>query len=146
MSKAHFNELTLDSAAHLLRSNPDEAAAIEWLKTAPDGVVLEAVGGSYTGYARIATNTGLQTVLGWPGHESQWRGGYEEMGSRQQDIETIYTISNWEETKRFLATYDIRYVVVGGLERASYNLKEEKFQRYLEPVFSKGNTTIFLVP
>ena len=143
MSKANFDNLTLDSAAHI---HQDEAAAIAWLRSAPDGVILEAVGGSYTGYARISTNTGLPTVLGWPGHESQWRGGYEEIGARQGDIEAIYTISNWEETKRFLGLYDVRYVVVGMLEETTYTVNREKFEHYLEPVFTQGGMRIYLVP
>ncbi len=137
---------TLDSAAYLERSNPDEAAAIEWLKSAPDGIVLEAVGGSYTGYARISTNTGLQTVLGWPGHESQWRGGYEEIGSRQSDIETIYTATDWVSTKTILDQYQVDYVYIGMLERSTYTVSEEKFQRYLELVFSNGAVNIYAVP
>lgn len=137
---------TLDGAAHITRGNPDEAAAIGWLQRAPDGVILEAVGGSYTGYARISTNSGLPTVLGWPGHESQWRGGYAEMGSRRQDIELIYTASDWHTTKALLDQYQVRYVVVGLLEKSTYLVDEAKLQRYLEPVFSLGEITIYLVP
>ena len=137
---------TLDGAAHITRSNPDEAAAIVWLQSAPDGIVLEAVGGSYTGYARISTNSGLPTLLGWPGHEAQWRGGYAEMGSRQKDIEMIYTTSDWDTTKAFLDHYQVRYVVVGLLEKSTYHVDETKFQHFLEPVFSQGATTIYLVP
>ncbi len=144
MSKQNPNTpLTLDSAAHL---HPDEAAAVAWLQKAPDGVLLEAVGGSYTGYARISTYSGLPTVLGWPGHESQWRGGYEEMGTRQQDIETMYTSPDWEQTKELLARYNVRYVIVGGLERSTYRVDERKFQRYLTPAFSQGEITVYLVP
>ena len=137
---------TLDSAAHIARSNQDEAAAIAWLQSAPDGVIAEAVGGSYTGYARISTNTGLPTVLGWPGHESQWRGGYEEMGSRQSDIEMIYTSSDWQTTKALLDQYQIRYIYVGHLERATYHIDELKFQRFFQPVFNQGDVTIYAVP
>ena len=144
MSKQNPNTpLSLDSAAYL---HPDEAAAITWLQSAPDGVLLEAVGGSYTGYARISTHSGLPTVLGWPGHEAQWRGGYEEMGTRQQDVEIMYTSPDWSQTKTLLERYDVRYVVVGGLERATYRVDEQKFQRYLTPVFSQGEITIYLMP
>ena len=137
---------TLDSSAYIQNSNADEAAAIEWLKSAPDGIVLEAVGGSYTDYARISTNTGLQTVLGWPGHESQWRGGYEEIGSRQSDIETIYVANDWSTTQALLEKYQVVYVYVGQLERSTYLVNEEKFQRYLKRVFSQGFTTVYTVP
>ena len=137
---------TLDSAAYIEYSNPDEAAAIAWLKSAPDGVVLEAVGGSYSGYARISTNTGLQTVLGWPGHESQWRGGYTEMGSRQSDIERIYTSNDWATTQELLKKYNVKYIYIGQLERTSYLVNEEKFQRHLTQVFLQGNSVIYAMP
>ena len=138
--------LTLDSAAYIARSNPEEANAITWLQSAPDGIIVEAVGGSYTGYARISTNTGLQTVLGWPGHESQWRGGGEEIGSRQADIETLYTSSDWVTAQMIIDTYSIRYIYVGHLERTTYFVDEGKFERFLEPVFNQGSVTIYEVP
>ncbi|MBT3338986.1 MAG: hypothetical protein HN855_09390 [Anaerolineae bacterium] len=137
---------TLDGAAHITRNAPDEAAAIAWLQNTPDGVILEAVGGSYTGYARISTNSGLPTVLGWPGHESQWRGGYNEIGSRQADVEMIYTATDWETTKKLLAQYNVDYVYVGALERSTYSVNEGKFQRYLELVFSESLVNIYAVP
>lgn len=136
---------TLDSAAYA-QNNPDEAAALIWLQNAPDGILLEAVGGSYTGYARISTLSGYPTVLGWPGHEAQWRGGYEEMGSRQTDIETIYTATDWVTTQTLLEKYQVDYVFVGQLEGNTYLVNEGKFQRYLKPVFSQGFTTIYAVP
>ncbi|MDZ4160157.1 MAG: DUF2298 domain-containing protein, partial [Anaerolineaceae bacterium] len=46
--------LTLDGTAAIARHNPDEMAAIEWLRTAPYGTIAEAIGGSYSGYARIS--------------------------------------------------------------------------------------------
>ena len=58
---------TLDDFDRIKRENPDEAAAIEFLRTVPDGVIAEAVGDGYSAYARIATYTGLQTVLGLDG-------------------------------------------------------------------------------
>ncbi|MFN2175076.1 MAG: DUF2298 domain-containing protein [Anaerolineales bacterium] len=149
---------TLDSTSYLENSNPDEMAAINWLKTAPFGVVAEAVsysGGSYTGYARIATHTGLPSVLGWIGHENQWRGGNIEIGSRQGDIERLYCSQEWTEIKPILDVYNIRYVVIGSLERSTYQpnqsscptgLEETKFHQFLVPVFQSGGVTIFENP
>lgn len=149
------SKLTLDSAAYLVDSSPDELAAINWLGTAPGGVIAEAVsptGGSYTNYARISTHSGLPAVLGWMGHESQWRGGNTEMGSRQSDIERLYCSWHWEETKQILDDYNIRYVVLGSLERTTYQknqgscasgLDESKFYKYLVPVFKQGSITIY---
>ena len=56
---------TLDGTAYLARNNPDEVAAMAWLRQAPLGVVAEAIGGSYTQFARMAVNSGQPTVLGW---------------------------------------------------------------------------------
>lgn len=136
---------TLDDFARLQRENADEAAAIAWLRSAPDGILAEAVGGSYSQYARFSTYTGLPTVLGWPGHESQWRGGYAEQGTRQADIELLYTTPDWQTAYSILQKYNIRYVVVGGLERSTYLLQETKFIRYLRPVFQQGGVTIYAV-
>jgi len=80
----------LDGAAYFEQQSPDDMAGIRWLRDAPPGVVVEAVGSSYSEYGRVATLSGQPNVLGWPGHESQWRGGSAEMGSRQPDIELIY--------------------------------------------------------
>ena len=131
-------DLSLDGTAFIGDYAPDDLVAIYWLRQAPDGVIVEAVGGSYSGFARMATHSGLPNVLGWPGHESQWRGGATEMGSREADIETIYQSSRWEETQGLLIRYDVRYVVVGNMERGKYKVYDEKFNQHLLPVFSQG--------
>jgi uncharacterized membrane protein len=129
----------------MVQQNHDEAAALRWLQHAPDGVVAEAIGGSYSGYARVSTLTGLPTVLGWPGHESQWRGGYEEQGSRQGDVEMLYATADWQTASEIIARYNIRYIFVGGLERGE-PLQEEKFQSHLRVAFQQGTVTIYVVP
>ena len=139
-------DLSLDGIAYIGNYAPDDLTAIYWLRQAPDGVIVEAVGGSYSGYARMSTHSGMPNVLGWPGHESQWRGGAEEMGSREADIETIYQSSRWEDTQFFLSRYNVRYVVIGNMERGKYRVYEEKFIKHLVPVFSQGNTVIYEVP
>jgi len=139
-------EWNLDGAAYLQRYNPDDYAGIEFLKNAPYGVVAEAIGGSYSGFARVATFSGLPNVLGWPGHESQWRGGAAEMGSREGDIERLYRTSNWNEALEILAQYHIRYVFVGSLERSSLRVNEAKFQSRLKTVFQQGQVVIYEVP
>ena len=136
----------LDGTAYFEIQNPDEMAAIEWLKTAPPGVVLEAVGGSYSSFGRVSTMSGKPTVLGWPGHESQWRGGSREMGSRQSDVEHIYRSAGWEDVEELLRKYNVKYVFVGSLERSSYGVNETKFMLHLTPVFEQGQVIIYEVP
>ncbi|MBI2331763.1 MAG: hypothetical protein HYU84_06335 [Chloroflexi bacterium] len=136
----------LDDFARVQRENADDAAGIEFLLTQPEGVIAEAIGGSYSYYGRIATYTGYPTVMGWPGHESQWRGGNELHGSRQQDIEALYSTARWDEAKAIIEHYNIRYIFIGNLERTTMRVNEEKFSMYLTPVFQQGSTIIYKVP
>jgi uncharacterized membrane protein len=113
------------------------------------GVVAEAVGpnnASYVDYAHISTYSGLPTVMGWMGHEGQWRGSYEGFVQREFDIRSLYETSSWEEATAILDRYDIRYVFIGTLERRTYQVAEGKFQQYLQPVFEQGGATIYFVP
>ncbi len=138
---------TLDDFDRVRRENPDEAAALEFLQTVPNGVVAEAVGGSYQSeYARVATYTGLQNVLGWPGHESQWRGGAEPQGTRSEDIVTLYVTPHWDTAKAVIDRYDIRYIFVGATEYASMPVKEEKFRAHLKIIFQQGSVTVYEAP
>ena len=102
-------------------SAPGDPGAIDWLREhAPSGsVVLEAVGDDYSafGHARISTFTGLPTVMGWPGHELQW--GHDP-GSAAQEVDRIYREPDAAAARALLEPYDVRYVVVGPLERADY--------------------------
>jgi uncharacterized membrane protein len=136
------SRITLDSTALM----PAEQQAVEWLEDAPFGVVVEAVGGSYTGYARVSTHSGLPGVLGWPGHELQWRGGTLEIGSREPDIERLYSARNWEEAEQVIQQYNIRYIFLGGLERSTYRPDEELFRRNLPVGFANEQVIVFTVP
>ncbi|MEK6753269.1 MAG: DUF2298 domain-containing protein [Chloroflexota bacterium] len=141
-----FYGYTLDDFDRVQRDTPEEAAAIQFLLTAPDGIVAEAIGDGYSGYARISMFTGLQTVLGWPGHEAQWRGTSEPQGSRREDIERLYTTPRWDEAQSIIEQYNIRYIYIGVLERVSMPVNEEKFQLHLTPVFQQGGTVIYEAP
>lgn len=149
---------TLDSTAYLWRQSPNEMQAILWLSRAPLGTVAEAVsptGGSYTQYARVGTLSGQPIVLGWVGHESQWRGGAREIGSRQADLARLYCSRSLEEALQIVEQYRIRYIFVGDLERTTYHpgddgcpggLYEAKFQRAFTPVFQAGQVIIYQTP
>ncbi len=140
---------TLDDFARIERYNPDQAAATLWLRSASYGTIAEAVpdaGGSYTNYARISEYTGLPAVLGWVGHEDQWRGSRAPQGTRQADLATLYTTPNWQTAQQIIQRYGIKYIYVGDLERSTYNVQESKFQRNLVTAFKQGNVTIYEVP
>jgi YYY domain-containing protein len=135
--------LSLDATRYL---SPDEAAAVAWLREQPLAALAEAVGGQYSAYARYATTSGQPGVLGWPGHEGQWRGDSVDFWPRRDDIERLYSGGNWQDAKAILDRYEVRYLVVGALERNAYPVNEAKFQSNLEIGFQNASVTIYLVP
>ncbi|HET9223660.1 MAG TPA: DUF2298 domain-containing protein, partial [Roseiflexaceae bacterium] len=135
-------------------ATPEGVAAIAWLRDHAPGnaVVLEAVGGSYSGegYGGVSAASGLATVLGWPGHEDQWRGGdptvRAQIGPREQDVKTIYSTPNVDEARALLNKYKVDYVYVGQLERNAFPPESlAKFDQIGSPVFREGDVTIYLV-
>jgi len=140
--------LSLDGKREFMLSAGDEMKAAEWLADAPLGVMTEAIsdtGGSYTTYNSISTFSGMPTVLGWVGHEAQWRGGYEEIGSRQADVRELYSTSKWERAQAIIDMYNIRYIVLGNTERSTYQVDQNKFDEYLEKVFDSQTVDIYEV-
>jgi len=152
------NKWTLDGTAYMQSSSYDEMQAIEWLKAAPHGVIAEAVpetGGSYTQYARVSTISGKPAVLGWVGHENQWRGKSDALGTRQEDLYRLYCSRDWEIAQEILNKYNIRYIFIGQLERSTYipgspacpvGIMENKFDLYLNPVYQQGSVIIYENP
>jgi YYY domain-containing protein len=133
---------------------PEGAAAIAWLRAnAPgDAVILEAVGDDYNvnGGNAVSASTGLATVLGWAGHEQQWRGGdppsYAQIDVRRADIATIYNAGDLEQARALLKKYGVDYIYVGTAEQATYGqLDLNKLSQLGEQVFQQGNVTIYQV-
>ena len=140
---------TLDGAVQFERDYPDDALAVRWLQSAPLGVLAEAVGPSYASYqdfAHISTYSGLPTVMGWGGHELQWRGTSNGFSPREQDMRRLYETNSWDEARSILEKYDIRYVYIGTLERSTYRVNEAKFQQILQAAFQSGGVVIYTVP
>ncbi|MBI2755498.1 MAG: hypothetical protein HYX52_02195 [Chloroflexi bacterium] len=130
----------------------DERAAVSWLRTQaaaqPGGrvVIVEAVSGSYTQGARMATYSGNATVLGWPGHELQWRGPIPELGRREGDMAGLYRDADPAQASAIAGRYGARYVVVGGLERQKYGEQvATRFDGILPVAYRTGGVTIYRV-
>ena len=140
---------TLDGTAYLRTSQPEDYAAIAWLNENVTGtpVILEAPGtggSSYVYEGRVSALTGLPTLLGWAGHEGQWRGSYEVQHAREPDIETIYNTLDPEAALTLMDRYDESYVYVGPLERREYDSRGlEKFGRFLAVVYEDNGVTIY---
>jgi uncharacterized membrane protein len=138
-------EISLDGNAYFQNFYPEEYQAVTFLKDVPYGVITEAVGGSYSNFGRISRLTGLPTVLGWPGHEVQWRGGAEEIGSRESDISILYSTDLWDEAQKVIDQYEIDYIYVGPLERSTYVIVEDKFSSHLSTIYENSEIRIYSV-
>ena len=137
---------TLNGLAQVERFNPDEYEATLWLRENIQGTptIVEAVGGQYSGYGRIAANTGIPTILGWAGHEYQWRGSdTPEPGQRDPAVREIYTGTDWANTVELLDSYDVEYIIVGSLELTTYGPQIlDKFAG-LDIAFSNNSIVIY---
>ena len=137
--------LTLDGAAwmseavHWERDEPIEirwdADAMRWLQDNVSGspVILEAHGVQYRWNGRMSVYTGLPTVIGWPWHQIQQRNDWDLIRGRARDVSTIYNTLSRDAALDLMDQYNVRYIVVGDLERIYYlPLGLEKFEQMVE--------------
>jgi hypothetical protein len=142
--------------------------AIRWLRANANGneVILEASIGPYRGNgARIVAGTGLPSVLGWDRHERQQRylPGIDE---RLSEVRLFYTSADLNRKRVILDRYQVRYVIVGDVERywrvaAGFAGARSDDERYatdagldaiqrmvgsdLRVAYSSGSTTVYEV-
>ena len=147
-----FGDNTLDGLEFLRRGEPGEYDAIVWLNNeAEPGRIVEAVGDGYSNYGRISGATGRATVLGWEGHQQQWRGDDSAFAGRSHDVETIYQGTDGAETRRLLEFYGVRWLVAGPRERDTYGDEVDKRveewvdEGWLDPAFSSHDVAIYEV-
>ena len=151
LDKANYfrDETTLNGIEWISRSYPNDYAALMWLgQNAPrNAVVLEAPGSGFAAYqytGRFSALTGIPTLLGWGGHQSQWRGNYEEPARREPDIDTIFNTLDPQTAQSLMDRYDVSFVVVGSLERERYPASGlNKFGQFMTPVFQSGDVIIY---
>jgi uncharacterized membrane protein len=138
----------LNGAAFLAQERPGDLAAVEWLRANAPGrpVVLEAVGGDYSEYGRISAFAGVPTVVGWIGHELQWRGPLPELDSRKDDVQRAYTLGDRAQVIDILRRYKVQFVVVGELERAAYGDDiASRLESWFPVAYEQSGTSVYRV-
>jgi uncharacterized membrane protein len=160
----------LDGEEWLSQWYPEDYAAIKWLRTQAandpnfEGPILETIGPDWFDYNRVGTFSGFPVLMGWPGHEQQWRGGKAdtraEVYARMEAVDRIYNTTNVDEAKRLLKQYNIKYVYVGTLETGARDgrwydgsgqpIKKNyapealtKFSLFMNPIYQKDGVTIY---
>jgi uncharacterized membrane protein len=142
------NYKKLDGTLYMQATHSQDYDLINWInkniKDTP--IILESAGDSYTDYARISAYTGLPTVVGWPVHEWLWRGTYDVVGPRVNDVKTLYTSSDLEKITNLINKYNISYVVVADLDRQKYtDLNEANFKKLGKIIYSKNGAKIYRI-
>ena len=127
--------------------------AIRWLNTHVQGdpVIVESGGDSYTTASRISAFTGLPTILGWTGHEWQWRYNWLNQGDnlaafqrRSVDIDLIYSSPDDNDVITTMKKYHAEYLYVGQLEYQKYASSDlHRFGRFMQKVYDANGVTIY---
>jgi YYY domain-containing protein len=115
---------TYDESGTVLDLSQDHAA-IRWMQDHVQGspVIVEANSGRlYRWYGRFSIYTGLPGVVGWEWHQQQQRAltPGEWVSSRLREIDAFYTGTDALAAYQFLQTYQVKYIILGQLEKATY--------------------------
>jgi uncharacterized membrane protein len=98
-----------------------EYHAIRWMQDNVQGtpVIVEANIPEYRWGSRFTIYTGLPGILGWNNHQRQQRVSAEPgvVEKRAEEILDFYLTRSVEEAQDFLDRYNVRYVVLGNVER-----------------------------
>lgn len=134
----------LDGLAWFKKELPAQYNIAQYLKNNPNGMnMVEAVGDSYTKYNAISAVSGRPTVVGWKVHEWLWRGGYDPVAKRAEDVSQIYQGTEIETVKKLLNNYQVGYIVVGANERTNYQVNEGLLKQ-LGPIVEGDNNTYLI--
>jgi YYY domain-containing protein len=113
----HISISTSTSAFNL----SEDAALIRYMRANIQGypVIAEMYDHEYYWNTRIASHTGLPTVIGWQGHLLQQYRRYEpEIRQRVLDMGLFYITTNPDVLLALIQKYDIEYIVYGRLEQS----------------------------
>jgi len=154
---------TLDSMTFMNYANYDDFGqrldlskdyrAIRWMQDNVQGspVIVEANCPEYRWCTRFTIYTGLPGVVGWNFHQRQQRAYTSTwVEERVASVGDFYNSVDAEFTRNYLKTYNIKYIIVGQLERAEYTPEGiAKFEQYdgvyWKSVYRDGNTMIYEV-
>ena len=92
----------------------------------------------------MSASTGIPTIIGWVGHQSQWRGTRAEFNVRQEDVKKIYLNINNQETRNLLKKYKVKWIIAGNREKKLFGSElSEKLSLSFNKVYSSKGIDIF---
>lgn len=126
----------LNGERWLETSTPEIFGAVNYLRANFDGKnLVESVGDSYTHENSISVFSGVPSIQGWRVHEWLWRGGYEVVATRAEDVRVIYEDFDQKKTNEIIKKYNVGWIYVGNYERGQYKVSESKILSLGEEVW-----------
>jgi len=160
----HKVPLTLDGMEYMKYSTyfdentnmdlSEDYKAIQWMQDNVQGspVIVEGNTVEYRWGNRFSIYTGLPAVIGWNWHQRQQRAALpaEWVTNRVNEVSKFYLSSNRNQVESFLLKYNVKFIILGQLEKALYPGKGlEKFEKLKDilwkEVYREGNTIIYEV-
>jgi uncharacterized membrane protein len=134
-----------DAEALFRALRPGDAGAASFLQRSagPHDVLIEETGEPYTWSSRVATFSGVPSILGWGNHEAIWRGHWDEVQSRQADIAAVYAHPESRKACDTMRRLGVTWIVAGDLERQRYGPSVDEFRGLARPVFAYSGTEIY---
>ena len=131
----------------------EDYQAILWMQENVEGspVIVEASPTEYKFGSRYTMYTGLPGVVGWNYHQRQQRGPVSYLvWDRVNGIHDFYNTDKIPDARRFLDQYNVRYIIVGQMEKGMYSeegiAKFPAFEGELwSLVYDRDNTQIYRV-
>lgn len=135
----------------------DDYYLIRWMQENIEGspVIMEGRSAhEYLWGGRISVYTGLPAILGWRHHQTQQRTldfMTAQVNQRVNNVNAFYATTDIATALEMIAYFDVRYIVVSGLERAYYPLSGlAKFdtmsnQGWLEIVYQHNDAALYKV-
>lgn len=141
----------LDGLAALRHTVDGELPGIHWLRrhSRPSDVVVHAPGDSYRAEQALpSAATARPTLLGWRGHEIQWRGRrYGELAAgREEAVAALMRPSSPTQLRETLDRWRVTWLWVGPRERERYAITgdaERLLAAEMELAWSAGEVRLY---
>jgi uncharacterized membrane protein len=132
METTSYADTAVDGSSRTITLDHDYEAnhdyeAIQWMQMNIPGSPVIAEAHSSNPYRSIANRvtmyTGLPSIVGWDWHQRQQRAVLPAslVGSRIQDVNTLFNTVETEEALSIIDKYDVSYLYVGPLEWTYYH-------------------------
>ena len=136
------------SSINQLENDTNKYELIKYLRlnSNHNDVIIETQGKSYTNDSQISSESRIPTILGWVGHQLQWRSNHSDIYNREEDIDTFYISNDSQEIINIINKYSITMIILGPNEIEKYNINSlNKFLNISEIIYKNNDYTLLKV-